>query len=156
LRALLQNRFRAAGDPHDSRDAGAATLFVIGLSTMLLVLAGLVVDGGLAINARAEAADVAEQAARAGAQEIDEGVLRDTGQIELGDGAVGRAEDFLFASGFVAGGGEVGEITVVGDEITVGVTRQYDTMLLSLIGFNTFNIAAEATARPAVGIDAEL
>ena len=122
MRALLHHRLRTAGDPPGSRDAGAATMFVIGLSTMLLVLAGLVVDGGLAINARAEAADVAEQAARAGAQEIDEGVLRDTGQIELGEGAVGRAQDFLLASGFVADGGEVGAITVVGDEITVGVT----------------------------------
>ena len=156
MSAPLHHRLRAAADRDDSRDAGAATLFVIGLSTMLLVLAGLVVDGGLAINARAQAADVAEQAARAGAQEIDENVLRDTGQIELGDAAAGRAQDFLVASGFIANGGQIGDITVVGDEITVGVTRQYDTMLLSLIGFNQFNIAAEATARPAVGIDAEL
>jgi Flp pilus assembly protein TadG len=150
----LQRRLRAAraGD-----DRGAATLFVIGLSTMLLVLAGLVVDGGLAINARANAADVAEQAARAGAQQIDEGTLRGSGVVVLAESdAAAAAAAFLDSSGFTAQGGSATGIDVTGDEITVGVTRQYDTMLMSLIGFNQFTVNAQATARPAVGIDDEL
>jgi Flp pilus assembly protein TadG len=144
-------------DPH--RDRGAATLFVVGLSVMLFVLAGLVVDGGLAINARANAADIAEQAARAGAKEIDEAHLRATGQVRI-DGVAARAaaNDFLQDSGFMAKPNAARQITVsaAGDEIQVAVRRDYQTYLTSLIFINKFTVAAEATARPAVGIEDEL
>jgi Flp pilus assembly protein TadG len=153
LRAALRRRPVAAraGD-----DRGAATIFVIGLSVMLFVLAGLVVDGGLAINARAEAADVAEQAARAGAQEINEDVLRGSGVVELSGEAAATAETFLESTSFAAEGGQITGITVNADEITVSVTRDYDTMLLSIINFDSFTVNSTATARPAVGIDGEL
>jgi Flp pilus assembly protein TadG len=154
LRRLGAARSRPAGD-----DRGAATLFVIGLSVMLLVLAGLVVDGGLAINARANAADIAEQTARAGAQVIDEQALRDTGVVRLADdgSAADRAADFFASTSFASKqGADIEFIDVVGDEITVQVTRQYDTALLNLIGFKTFTVRAQASARPAVGIDDEL
>jgi Flp pilus assembly protein TadG len=141
----------------DDADRGAATLFVIGLSTMLLVLSGLVVDGGMAINARAQAADVAEQAARAGAQEIDENVLRNSGNVVLdADAASDAAEGFLNESGFSAKPNADGTVTVNGDEVTVAVSRNYNTIMLGLIGIGEFTVSADATARPAVGIEDEL
>ena len=52
-------------------ERGAASVFVVGMSVMLFVCAGLVVDGGLAINARMKVADDAEQASRIGADTLD-------------------------------------------------------------------------------------
>jgi Flp pilus assembly protein TadG len=147
-------RRRAAGARDDR---GAATIFVVGLSVMLFVLAGLVVDGGLAINARAQAADYAEQAARAGAQEIDEDVLRGSGNVVLDAAAAAdAAEAFLAESGFTGRPNADATVDVAGDEVTVGVSRSYNTIMLSLIGINDFTVSADATARPAVGIADEL
>jgi Flp pilus assembly protein TadG len=138
-------------------DRGAATIFVIGLSVMLLVLAGLVVDGGMAINARAQAADTAEQAARAGAQEIDEGVLRNNNTIALDPtAAAAAANGFLDESGFSARPNAQAQVDVNGDEVTVTVRRSYNTIMLNLIGISDFTVSADATARPAVGIEDEL
>ncbi|MEZ5219626.1 MAG: pilus assembly protein TadG-related protein [Ilumatobacteraceae bacterium] len=51
-------------------DTGSITAFVAALTVGLILGAGLVYDGGRIISARNEAADLAENAARAGAQEI--------------------------------------------------------------------------------------
>ena len=53
--------------------AGAAVIFAL----VVLVLAAFVVDGGLSIHQRERAADIAEQAARYAAMDIDEEALRD-------------------------------------------------------------------------------
>ena len=52
-------------------ERGSATVFVIGFALILFLCAGLVIDGGLAINKRMRIADDAEQAARIGADSIN-------------------------------------------------------------------------------------
>jgi Flp pilus assembly protein TadG len=148
---------RGALRPGPRDDSGAATLFVIGLAVMLLVVAGLVVDGGLAINARSTAFDIAEQAARAGATQVNEDVLRDTGRVEIDDGAARReAGEFLARALNDKSGGNPG-ITTNANEVTVTITgRRVETALLGLIGVQEFTINAEATARAAVGIEEEI
>ena len=59
----MRIRERITADGED----GAASVFVLGLVVVLMIVAGLVVDGGRAVNGRAAAMDAAEQAARAGA-----------------------------------------------------------------------------------------
>ena len=59
------------------------TAFVVVFTFALLLLAGLVIDGGLALAARVQAIDEAQAAARAGAQAIDLPLFRSTGQIVL-------------------------------------------------------------------------
>ena len=51
-----------------------------------MALLVLVVDGGQAMNAKSRAADIAEQAARAAAGDVNVGSLR-AGTVGLGDGA---------------------------------------------------------------------
>ncbi len=53
-------------------------MFVIGFAIVLFLCAGLVIDGGLAINKRMRIADDAEQAARIGADSIDVNEFRRT------------------------------------------------------------------------------
>lgn len=137
-------------------DRGAATIFVVGLAVMLLVVAGLVVDGGLAINARSTAFDIAEQAARAGARNVDEDTLRETDEVVVDEGEA-RADAAEFLDRALAGKQNPNaDIEVNGNEVTVAVRYEVDTALLGLVGQQKFDVAAEATARAAVGIVDEI
>jgi Flp pilus assembly protein TadG len=150
LRGVLRRR------PGTDDDRGAATIFVVGLAVMLLVVAGLVVDGGLAINARSTAFDIAEQAARAGARNVDEDTLRETDQVVVDEGEA-RADAADFLDQALAGKQNPNAgIQVNGNEVTVTVTYDVDTALLGLVGRQQFSVAAEATARAAVGIVDEI
>lgn len=123
-------------------ERGAATAFVVGMAITLLACAGLVVDGGTALNARMKLADDAEQAARAGAQELDQGALRDSGVVQVDDAAARqRAGAFMTARGY-----DVVSIEVVGDSVTVTASDVVQAQLLTIIGFNSFDIEATATA----------
>lgn len=150
LRDALGRRAGTGGD------SGAATIFVVGLAVMLLVVAGLVVDGGLAINARSTAFDIAEQAARAGARNVDEDTLRETDRVEVDpEEAEADAADFLDQA-LADKENPTSDIDVVGNEVTVTVGYDVDTALLGLVGQQSFTVAAEATARAAVGIEEEI
>jgi Flp pilus assembly protein TadG len=74
---------RAAGG---RRDRGSVSLWVVIFAFTTLALLVLVVDGGQSMNAKSRAADIAEQAARAAADDVDVNQLR-TGDIALGNGA---------------------------------------------------------------------
>lgn len=135
-------------------DRGAATVFVIGMSIVLLALAGLVVDGGLAINARQRVADDVEQAARAGAQEIDVATLRASGTITLNQSAAQlAAEQFLVQRGYASS--EI-SVSITGTTVTAGAAQQIPTTLLQLIFIRSFHVSAQAQARAAVGITGEI
>lgn len=59
-----------------SADRGSATAAVLIFALVFMALAAFVVDGGLSISKRERAADIAEQAARYAAQDIDVEALR--------------------------------------------------------------------------------
>ena len=147
-RALRRLRLRARDD------TGTVSVFVIGMIVVLLALAGLVVDGGRAINARATVTDDAEQAARAGANQIDEGRLRSSGEVVIDKP---KAQDaiaaFLAARNYPAGSARW---RVDGREVEVTVEKDVDTALLSLVNINSFHVEGSATARAAIGIDTEI
>jgi len=135
-------------------DRGSASVFVIGLFVMLMVVAGLVVDGGRAINARAALSDDAEQAARAGANRLDLVVLRDTGEVRIDPAAAeAEARDFLLVRGYA---NEEIETDADAERVRVQLEQDVPTQLLSLILVNSFHVSGGATARAAVGINAEI
>ena len=57
-------------------DRGSITAYLLITTVAIFALAGLVLDGGAALAAHGRAADVAQQAARAGADALDETSLR--------------------------------------------------------------------------------
>ena len=59
------------------------TAFVVVLTIGIFTLAGLTLDGGLALAAKVRANGQAEAAARAGAQAIDLGAYRASGALHL-------------------------------------------------------------------------
>lgn len=73
---LLCSRYGAG------RDRGSGAIAVVIFALLFLALAAFVVDGGMTVAKRERAADLAEQAARAAAQDIDVEALR--GAADLG------------------------------------------------------------------------
>lgn len=135
-------------------DQGSASVLVLALIVVLMLVAGLVVDGGRAVNARAEIMDDAEQAARAGANQVDLSVLRATGQVSV-DPAAARAA----AAAYLVGQGyDAGRINATADqaEVSVTVRRDVPTALLSMIFIQSFEVEGVATARAALGVTTEI
>jgi Flp pilus assembly protein TadG len=92
---LFRRIFRPTGDthqqpgtsvaPHDA-DRGSVSLWLVIFAFTTIALLVLVVDGGQTMNAKSLAADIAEQAARAAADDVNVGQLRG-GTIGLGGNA---------------------------------------------------------------------
>ncbi len=130
-------------------ERGSMSVFVVLFSVVVFLLAGLLVDGGAAINARLRAADVAEQAARAGADEIDQDHLREPGEMRLlGEQQVcARADEIVSAQGDGVNRGECS----VGDgqaQVTVTVTVRWEAFFLGALGFPGSEMTGEASAAP--------
>jgi Flp pilus assembly protein TadG len=79
---------RLGQDDSERRDRGSVSLWVVMFAFVTLALLILVVDGGQVIVAKSRAADIAEQAARAAADDIDPGGLRN-GDVTIAAGACG-------------------------------------------------------------------
>jgi Flp pilus assembly protein TadG len=74
---LLRARWTAARGGRDGDgDRGSGAIAVVIFALLFIALAAFVVDGGMTVAKRERAADLAEQAARAAAQDIDVDALR--------------------------------------------------------------------------------
>lgn len=125
------------------------TAFATVLITAILALAGLTLDGGLALAAKVKAVGQAESAARAGAQAIDLAAYRANGTVRLVSAhAVAEAQRHL------ATAGAQGTVTVSGDIVTVTITAKQKTQLLGLVGITTLTVHGTGTARPQPGVAA--
>ncbi|WP_242889211.1 TadE/TadG family type IV pilus assembly protein [Actinomadura litoris] len=134
------------------RGRGSVAMYVVLFTPVVFMLAGLLVDGGLAIHARQRAADMAEQAARAGANEIDAAALRDTGRPVLApDRARAAACDLLdvYRDQVAASRCDADE-----GEVSVTVEIRVEPQFLGIIpGFGAFQMSSSATAHPVTGGD---
>ena len=65
--------------PAEDLERGSILLYLLPIALVLLLFAGLVFDGGTALAARGRAADLAAQAARAGADALNQAALRSGG-----------------------------------------------------------------------------
>ncbi|MEV0112552.1 pilus assembly protein TadG-related protein [Streptomyces sp. NPDC050844] len=138
LRQLHVGFAQLAADP----DRGQVTTFVVAVVLALWLFAGIVVDGGLALAGKARALDVAQEAARTGAQQLDIGRLRGGDDIRLVQGRAATT-----AKAYVASTGDAGTATVRGDEVTVHVTHHQRAQILQLVGVRTLTVRAQATAQ---------
>ena len=74
-RILLKRKGQAA-------DRGSVSVFLVVFTIAALALSGLIVDGGTILNTEERAADIAQQAARAGADQLNVQQLR-TGRVAV-------------------------------------------------------------------------
>jgi Flp pilus assembly protein TadG len=133
-------------------DRGTVALFTTIFALFVLILAGLLVDGGLTIHARQRAADIAEQAARAAADDIDVEYLRRTGKVRiLASGAPCRRARLL-ASKYDEVTGPIQCDTSDGQFARVVVQIRVKFQLLSAFGFSDMTMSSSASAHPQEGI----
>ena len=102
---------------HRLDDRGAVTTWFVVMTIPMLLMAGLVFDGGRVLSERRESLDVAQNAARAGAQAVDLTALRSGGLEVSAADAETAANSYLSANGFT------GLVSVIGDTVTVTVTQ---------------------------------
>jgi Flp pilus assembly protein TadG len=143
----------SVGSVASTADGGAATVLLLLLTPALFALAGLVLDGGTHLAARQRAADLAEQAARAGADQLDTSGLRSTAQPLLDTTRATTAacryvrtmepDATCTATVLPAAGTQ---------ELQVRVRTVTPTALLGLIGINTLHADALGSAQAVTGI----
>lgn len=97
-------------------ESGSVSALVAVVALGLVMMAGLAYDGGQIVAAQTTARDLASNAARAGAQEIDIDELRATGAAVLDPSHAAAA-----AAAYLARTGHSGRVQVDGAAITVAV-----------------------------------
>src|SRR6266540_5727083 len=103
---------RSAAGGHG--EAGSATIFLLAIIPVLVILLGLVYDGGEAYTAHTRVLNLAEQAARTGAQEVDLATVRAGGPYRLN-----RSRAISAAASYLAGSGlHGGQVRIVADPQT--------------------------------------
>jgi hypothetical protein len=128
-------------------DEGHISAFVVTVLAAILALAGLTLDGGLALADKVRVNGQAEAAARAGAQALDLGAYRATGAVRL----VPSQADVL-ARSYLHTVGQTGAVTVTGNTVTVTVTATHRTQLLALVGIPALTVHGTASAHPVRGV----
>ena len=136
---MIALRTRLRTDP----ERGSVTVFFAISVLGLLLLIGLVADGGVKLRATQQAAATAAEAARAGGQALD------TAAAAAGEsGRVDRALAVQAAQDYLTAAGATGTVIVSDDRtrLTVIVTRTAPTAFLSLIGIDQLTVTADAQA----------
>ncbi|HEY3717761.1 MAG TPA: pilus assembly protein TadG-related protein [Jatrophihabitantaceae bacterium] len=143
IAALATSRRRVYSLAAD-RERGSVALYTVAVMMGLVAMAGLVVDGGNGIAARERAADLAQQAARAGADALSPASLHTGTPDQLSASpaaATAAAERVLAADRRVHG-----IVSVDGNSVTVHVTVHEKTAIMSAVGLNEISGSATSTA----------
>ncbi|MEU7488064.1 pilus assembly protein TadG-related protein [Streptomyces sp. NPDC042319] len=142
MKRVPASRQRFAVIPATNPDTGQVTAFVVGVVVALWLFTGIVVDGGLALAGKARALDIAQEAARTGAQQLDIGRLRRADDVRL---VHGKATSTAHA--YVTSTGDTGTASVHGNSVTVRVTHHQRAQILHLVGVRTLTMTAMASAQ---------
>jgi len=127
-------------------ETGQLSVFVAILTVALVLVAGLVADGGGVLAAHQQAIDEAFEAARAGAQALDADALRARGTVAVDPEGARTA-----AIGYLGALGHSGVVTVSGDRVTVTVRFVHRLAVLSAAGLRPVEVAGTATVRATTG-----
>jgi len=131
-------------------DTGQVTPFVVVFTAALVLMAGLVVDGGVILAANRRAGAEAEAAARAGAQALDTDAYRRGEPARLD-----ASEAVSLAEAWLGRYGHAGSARVVGpDTVEVDVSFSQPLSILGVIGLGPVQIDGSGRARLVVGTGA--
>lgn len=139
------NRIRAR-IPHPRaarRDAGSMSLFFALTTVAILMVVGLLVDGGGALNAGNRATSLAQEAARTAGQQLDAAqAVKGTAITIDPDAAVAAAQEYLAATGVE------GQVTVTdgGQTLNVTVHDTYRTRFAAFVGVGSIAVSGTAQA----------
>jgi Flp pilus assembly protein TadG len=120
------------------RETGAVTVFMVLSATALLLLLGLVADGGGRLRALGRAQHVAAEAARAAANAID---------VRHGSVVIDRPAARAAAQAYLRESSSAGTVTFTGPrtvQVTATVTGTY--LIFSLGGHGDYQVSGTAAA----------
>lgn len=133
-------------------DRGSITPYALIFIVILTMFIGLAVDGGSKLRAGWEAVGVAEQAARAGAGQVD----RSAAYAGKRGFVVDRGAATRAAQPYLGATGHRGNVSVTGPRtLQVRVTVTKPTWMLSIVGISSVTQTATATADLATGVEGE-
>lgn len=129
-------------------ERGQIIVLVAILMVGLVAVVGLVTDGGLVFSQRRDLQNAADAAALAGAMQIDENAYRASGEVALDERAARQAAvEYLEAEGDMSY-----SVVVRPARVEVSVSRRASTGFLQVIGIDSFEISAGASAAPRHGV----
>ncbi|MEV5896704.1 pilus assembly protein TadG-related protein [Nonomuraea fuscirosea] len=135
----------ASRDP----ERGSITPYALIFITVLMIFIGLVVDVGNKLRAGWEAVGIAEEAARAGAGQIDRAAVYRGEELVVDRGAAVRA-----AQAHLSSSGHQGKVAISGPaSVRVTVTVTKPTWLLHLVGLPSVSMTANADADLIGGVE---
>lgn len=126
-------------------DAGVATVTFLFIGMIVILAAAVLLGGGAIFAARVHGYDLAQAAARAGAQCIDTAAYRDDGTVRLDQGAATAA-----ATDVLTRAGATGTYQFPApDRITVSASSHQPTPMLAAFGIHDITVTLTASATPA-------
>jgi Flp pilus assembly protein TadG len=123
-------------------ERGSISALVLGLVTSFMLCVGLVIDGGRVVARYLEAADIAENAARSGSQELR--------SLRSGEPSIDPLRATRAAHRFLESQGVTGLVLIEGNTVVVSVERSVRFSLLSLIGLSAKDMAVTRSAEPII------
>lgn len=131
---------------------GQAIVWTAVMLPLFLAIVGLAADGGLVFSARRELQNVADSAARAGAQQIDVRAYRESRgrTVVLDEPAAHRVAAEAAAR---QGTSRAIRIEVEPSRVQVDVSSDAPTSFLRLVGIDSVRVTAAATAEVRHGIE---
>lgn len=132
-------------------ESGTLSIFIALGAVALLMLSGMVLDAGGRLRSYEHADAVAQEAARAGGQQIDRAALLQSKGLRL-DPVKAKAAALAYITANEGYATNI-RITVNPTTITVAFDSRYRTVLLSIIGINTIGVGGIGQATLVPGVD---
>ena len=129
--------------PEPQTERGSITAFVAVLAITFIACAGLAVDGGRLVAARVQLADHAENAARAGVQEVT--------SLRSGEPDIDVSKARSTAAAYLHSWGVSGEVSATTEEVTVSVRRVVPMSILGLFGAGSRMVSAQRSSKAVTG-----
>jgi Flp pilus assembly protein TadG len=133
-------------------EAGQALVWAaVTLPLLFIPMVGLVIDGGVVLNARRDLQNVADAAARAGAARVDVGAYRASAGAAV---VLDQPEARRAATACLAAQRDVsGTVRTDARRVVVEVSREVPTAFLRIAGLSSVRIGARAPAEARMGVD---
>ena len=126
--------------------------FIVLFSMLTFAGVAVVADSGRIVASEREASAVAFETARAGAQAIDGGAIRDGGGVSLDPAEAAARAQSAAAQLLIGSSASLAGVSVEGDQVVVTVTDRVDRWFP---GLADITITETGRARLAVGITEE-
>jgi Flp pilus assembly protein TadG len=142
---------RRPATPRAHAEAGSLSVAMPLVVILALVVIGFAFDGANVLSAKRRGINVAEQAARAGAGQLDLAALRSAGAYRIDPARARQA-----ASNYLAQAGYPGQVRLgrdaIGDRVDVALTWSQQALFARFVGVGRYGGTVQASAHVCHGV----